>query len=1018
MADKEEKLSPSDDILRGIVTSVYQGDSRKETDVKTYESRVKEYCYYFDLAGSQKMPLFAYKASEILRDQGVSLSWDNLVIGKDESGSILRNGAVIKVPGSGGQKGKSVSIDFSKKVFHTISAGSRSGKGVMTLNFLAAAIASGKTVMYIDNKPDMASLVKNLSNGHGDLNSPPKSFIINGRNYDGRYDYYSQWASRNNFFIRENVPDWLLRTFGGTYDSLGDLFYLRALKFAVGLAIARINSESLDYRSAGLGSHDLVVVVDEVTMFEKNFRETLSTLLENHYPDKRKFDEFSVELSNAWADTEGCDDKRREKAQRNFDRLSRSFELLFNEEGAYVSAFCNSLVSDVDTIYKLNRAGIDMNSYKYTDVFILGQELLDHPLSETEVSAIDDKGGLSQRNRGLSKPLMGAIKKPNSEDWGVLTSTIMCAGGKGDIFLGYNAIDGNSYLGQSDENSKASSWLNEATKGFAYIKSFSEDVRKVVTKRATGDDSGVVYFKPYLIFNDCQYEKVPGSIGRAKEGFTEGLSERDDFADIVAENPNNDGDYLDERVGFPAYVRDIGNVDIQNVLSRSALVADDIVSRLGYVGSKSSNLPLWLQFITDLRPEWIFSMSDIVDVVCGRSPNLKKHMGYVSEVQRVASEYGLCEWITGFGGIGEVVDEPRFPINMPYEPDGFDKGKDEVIEDYRHTAVFDPPNDSEDGVDENAEIDLFGDSGAEEVPDPYVNTEATNSIIEALRVLQSAGIDVSKLNLGLSDKGTVNTGYQPAPQRVDVSDRFSDRVFSGGGTAESVIQDFDTISDLITELVLDSVGGIDMVTSLAEVGGAVAVNGNIFRSQISPSLQSSIPYEVRLKINTGSIADIFDWSVLKKCGNLEKVEFSSIKSLIYNVYESLGVNSLQKIFTALPTVDVIIVKGEVYTRRSIRSDIESSPLYEEKNYVRYAKVTRDWLKQRRNNNWHAIRNIWSNSERGLVSKVLGTGFRVGMLAVSTAAHAGSIGVEAVAKKKSRQSFLKKAGNILKEALKE
>ena len=53
-------------------------------------------------------------------------------------------------------------FDDAGQIVTGIIAGSRSGKGVMTLNILASIIASGCPVCYLDYKPDMAATLWDL----------------------------------------------------------------------------------------------------------------------------------------------------------------------------------------------------------------------------------------------------------------------------------------------------------------------------------------------------------------------------------------------------------------------------------------------------------------------------------------------------------------------------------------------------------------------------------------------------------------------------------------------------------------------------------------------------------------------------------------------------------------------------------------------------------------------------------------------------------------------------------------
>ena len=101
-------------FMGGVGDVPFSYDVREEPEIC-----LKEYAHEFNHDMSQALPLFAYKALLALKEQGVELSWQNLILGMAEDGSILRNGTH--------------GVDILKRLTHVLCAGSRAGKGVMTL---------------------------------------------------------------------------------------------------------------------------------------------------------------------------------------------------------------------------------------------------------------------------------------------------------------------------------------------------------------------------------------------------------------------------------------------------------------------------------------------------------------------------------------------------------------------------------------------------------------------------------------------------------------------------------------------------------------------------------------------------------------------------------------------------------------------------------------------------------------------------------------------------------------------
>lgn len=108
--------------------------------------------FVVDAQSYYNAPLFAYEALPILKEQGIDLSWNNILIGKN-----IKDEYVFGKFGA------------QQKTMYNILAGSGSGKGVMTLNLLASALAANMPVIYGDCKPDMARVLWDVAGGRNVL---------------------------------------------------------------------------------------------------------------------------------------------------------------------------------------------------------------------------------------------------------------------------------------------------------------------------------------------------------------------------------------------------------------------------------------------------------------------------------------------------------------------------------------------------------------------------------------------------------------------------------------------------------------------------------------------------------------------------------------------------------------------------------------------------------------------------------------------------------------------------------
>ena len=114
------------------------------------ESGVHELLVVFDKKAYKGEILFAYKPLKRIIESGGKVGIKHTLLGRD----LL---------------GHNVTFNFAsvEAICSLVIAGSRSGKGVVTLNMLATFIADGCPTIYLDWKPDMAAMLWNIERSTG-----------------------------------------------------------------------------------------------------------------------------------------------------------------------------------------------------------------------------------------------------------------------------------------------------------------------------------------------------------------------------------------------------------------------------------------------------------------------------------------------------------------------------------------------------------------------------------------------------------------------------------------------------------------------------------------------------------------------------------------------------------------------------------------------------------------------------------------------------------------------------------
>lgn len=451
--------------------------------------RILEYRHDFDAELSDAEPLFGYKAVEMFASRGMKLSWDRILIGEDTKGTPVFSMA-----------GKSPDcIHLQNHFVHNIIAGSRSGKGVTTMNILGSAIAAGKPIFYIDRKPDMSVMMHELTNGN--------MFIVNGGQYTSSNDprgVLSPVAENSAIRGWKNayaaLPDWLkvsdvfgAEKYEGTF---GDMVYYRACMLMLAIFSARLEfaSDPVIYNKLG-GRNGLVVIFDEF----KNWQEWEITYFgnngvfgEKHRPEKAKFEKYeklkqaieTTQLEMQHADKELAI----AKAQIKLQAQQRELQNVITPIEVYCYELFDKYAKSIQKISSDFSAGFSNLEGAISDIFLIGQHINYDGYAGTtgNVYTVKADGKFNNTSEVKDKSVMR----------GILSLY------KSDYLMGYNTDYGNDYLGAGNENSLAAKWV-QGRKYWAYIgmNSDSTEVSKLRTESPASSD--MMFLKTYLVLNNA-----------------------------------------------------------------------------------------------------------------------------------------------------------------------------------------------------------------------------------------------------------------------------------------------------------------------------------------------------------------------------------------------------------------------------------------------------------------------------------------------------------------------------------
>ena len=1023
-----------DNIMTPILSECFInviGSDPKTYDVAVYASGVKEYGHDFNYKTSQAMPLFAYKALAVLKEQGEVPSWGSMILGQYENGSILRNGSALSVAGHNGAKGTTVNIDLKSKMTHIICAGSRAGKGVMTLNFLASAISSNKTPFYIDRKPDMASLMKELVNSELGLstNDPPAMFVLNGATYSSHYDIYGQWANQDSFINRNNIPDELLKITGTSRQSIrwaegsfkfGDIFYMRAICLIVGLALSRgIYGEQFCLNPLNGGKDGIMLIIDEVSNYQDSYISILTKMMENMPPLLTLLEKMIDAVNAAKLDVESATkDTQKAKAQAAVDAKKRTINRLFSSEKFYALSFLTAIRNDLTYLYNKKNAAFDKTSLATTDILEIGQDVDYVPLDSGMLGMLIDTERYNQETPGVPRSAKNISASISSGRQSFLESIVTFQ--NADAMFGRND---KPYLAKDLDASPAKTRLTDSARYFAYIPEYDQSTHQRISTLPVAQSA--IYFKPYLILNNCikgnkgegDYYEPKADTAAAelmKNSRDNGISYSslvDENGDgVEADDTHPNGKFLHPEIGFIEYMKSIGAENIIGTLTNSAVIADHVVRDfLGYTGDQSSNIPLWLQFVTDLRMEWIFSIQDVVEgaggnITAGRKDNpiFKEYyqfLDYMSSIDGARDLSGMDDFVA------PEIDEAdgNEVYNKAYEEARLTDAlglNDELDWDEEIPGIIDGEGKSGWSDDEEE-----GTHAYDSIDSEYnrVGSVLTNEELEGKSGLRKGDIDkifagagsyspekytvVSPIAETMPDGSIRNTSEEGTP--IDIGDTIKG-VRIDTSTEQNYYNSFAKLRELFTGRMIAEYGSDEDIWSVVELGGSIAINRVRYNGKVNSSWKDVIPYDIRAQVNSGQINRMVDWSRFLQCPNIRELSFDSKQDLEYFVAPMLDFPDNwgpATFFRRFKKLDTLIIGGAKFSRRALEDDVLRNGWVEPTKSFNVAFACHRAAKNANQNVWDFTKRFAKNPDNPWLIKALGL-VVLGGASVATAAARG------------------------------
>lgn len=935
---------------------------------------------------AESEPLFAYKALESLQRKGEKLTYGYQLLGKGLDGRILTSSNKITAP-----------INAGAKLVLVYWAGSRSGKGVSISNGLAVSIANGRPIFGGDGKPD-TMVPYYIAFGGADENGIPKGYfiqsgdikestmpIVNDISRQLLWDENPTIMSWYDTLVPNNLDKTFLELADRKYTGAwGNLAFLRHMIFVMGIISVRaeiITKDRAMYEKLG-GDEGVLGIFDEVTNWTNNFsadRFKQSGWFSRTLSDKVR-DQFKLDTEKYLSG------RMKENAMEDFKLkyLSEDAEKRMRTD-AYLRDLFDKLNESITKLMSLKRAGFQGAEGLRSSVYIVGQKF--DIASNFETYPVAD-GGVAKAFTGADRPIV--------DIW--MYNLLNLDTG---FMIGYQGNEGGD--GQYWSNIKGSDtgkYLTESARRFAYIGNTSykvirdqkpSDLNKVKSSTSQAE-GGAVYFKPYLILGDSK-----GTITDQLETF---LGDKASTIKAKNCNPNNPNEW-DERVGVLGYLKALGSSDVSRSFVRAREIADLVVKQMGYEGS-------YLEFLLDLRPEWMFSVADITKAFSSLGSFQEQYSSTMSGqidaiYSRLRSEAEDSSSESSLGSdtlTHSAVDlRPEFATK--------EVKADELESDYDIEDTNSLEGVSEVTVSSESNLNLTDDNLTEE-PQKWAREQSetsesaqpkTPNIAEPLNVASTLasqlGVSETALMSVLQSAFGLNTSTMPTVEpSISVDDLNSRTTMSRVASNKLdndllVIKDDQDLKEYLLEDIYTYFGDWTRVRKIEVIGRQLYFNGLLYEPnkediQFSPEVS---PYCVSLW-NSGSFGELFDWQLIGQYLSPTSLVFDSM-DYAYREFDGLQSKSSREVvegaYKRYPTLQDLQVGNYTFTRAEVEDlMLEQQPFLS--SYDRRQQVFRRGNskgKSFRQKRWQKAKEHMADGHTGrAVASALGAGLGVGFQGAS------------------------------------
>ena len=1008
----DEKWASAEWVVSAPISELQNGEFTKDslfyTDVFDYGGEFEEplTCVFSNVQVShyshiakpeiaESEPLFAYKALESLQRKGEKLTYGYQLLGKGLDGRILTSSNKITAP-----------INAGAKLVLVYWAGSRSGKGVSISNGLAVSIANGRPIFGGDGKPD-TMVPYYIAFGGADENGIPKGYFIQSGDIKESTMPIVNDISRQ-LLWDENptimgwydtlVPNNLDKTFLGLsarkYTGVwGNLAFLRHMIFVMGIVSVRaeiITKDKAMYEKLG-GDEGILGIFDEVTNWTNDFSSKLfkqSAWFGRTLHNKVR-DQFKLDTEKYLAG------RLKENAEEDFKLkyLSEEGEKRMRTD-AYIRDLFDKLNESITKLLSLKRAGFQGAEGLRSSIYIVGQKF--NLASNFETYPVAD-GGVAKAFTGADRDVVDIwMYNLLNLDTGFMIGYQGNEGGDGQYWSNVPGSDTGKYL-------------TESARKFAYIGNTSYKVIRdqkpsnlsKVKSSTSQAEGGAVYFKPYLILGDSK-----GTITNQLEEF---LGDKAQTIKAKNCNPNNPNEW-DERIGVLGYLKALGSGDVSRSFVRAREIADLVVQQMGYPGS-------YLEFLLDLRPEWMFSVADVTRAFSAPGSFQEQFANTMSG--QVDALYKKLR----SGGVGEELsdsNENSSKTNVDLRPEFATKEvkADEVEElnslsEEEDTSDFsdlhdeiiseptsEPPVSSESDLNssvDNLEVEpqkwsREQSETSESVPLKTHTTEPLNvasTLASQLGVSESALMSVLQSAFGL--QGSNIPKVETIVSTEELNDRTTMSRVAANKADESklIIHNDQDLREYLLEDIYTYFGDWSRVRKIEIIGRQLYFNGLLYEPekegiQFSPEVS---PYSISLW-NSGGFGELFDWKLIRQYLNPTSLVFDSM-DYAYREFDLMESSSSKAVvetaFKRYSMLQDLQVGTYTFTRAEVEEMIlERQPFLS--SYDRRQQVFRRGNskgKSFRQKRWQKAREHMAEGHTGrAVASAIGAGLGVGFQGAS------------------------------------